>query len=344
MKSTPSPIYVWPVAIILFLALQWGMYAQSAWLFPAEDAEVATQTLIAQRTAAQMEVNKPYYHLQQIRHPDAYHVVIIGSSLTMDNIACTDDLLAYGQRQFDTDIVVTKFFSPSRPLEVMVKQGGLFEALLQAPPDLLLIEHDMVCFEFIDPAKGFRKPIKKGANKKKSPLYQETPIDHSFLARLKATRLEIMGIFRQNRLNLIAFAKNSSFQTAPAFTSNPCGELHDIPQQVDTLSIAAKQRFMYDMGTHAYAHKGIRSLQATGTDVALFHIPRPAPLEKAHAQAPEQQDMMALIQQYEQQLDIAFWHCPLELPYHAYRDIAHMNAKGRDKYSKWLLSTIYQSL
>lgn len=327
--SQAPPIYIWLFVLAFFIGVQ-------GWIFFYPErlsAQNETFSLQERRSLAQLEVIKIHYANQCIRKPDAYHVVVIGSSITNNSIACTDVWLAESKARLGEEIVVTKFFSPGRPLRIWVEQGDLTELLVASKPDLVLVEEELLTYSFR------RVGIKEQQTQKR---FHQKPNGDGLLAKWDAKRLTVTRMLQQNRLNVMASLQNQRLQTAPPYTSHPCGNMIVSPQLGDTTLIKPRKRFIIPFDKQDYSHRFIQGLQELGIDIVLLHHPRSVQLEAMYEATPEAEGISDLIGKFQQNYDIPYWRCPLQFPYRYYRDQAHMNHIGRKKYDSWLLTKIAQ--
>ena len=328
-KSQAPPVYIWLVVLVFFIGLQGWLF-----LYPERfNAQEGTFSLQERRSLAQLEVIKLHYANQCIRKPDAYHVVVIGSSITNNSIACTDVWLAESKAQLGEEIVVTKFFSPGRPLKIWVEQGNLTELLAANKPDLVLIEDELLTY-------SFRKVGVK--TKKGQKRFRQKTNGKGLLAELKAKQLTVTRMLQQNCLNVMASLQNQRLQTAPPYTSHPCGNMIVSPQLGDTTRIKPRKRFIIPFDKQDYSHRFIQGLQEVDIDIALLHHPRAVQLEAMYEASPEAEGLVELLGKFKETYDTSHWRCPLQFPYSYYRDQAHMNHIGREKYDRWLLTKIAQ--
>ena len=341
MKQQSVPVNSWLIVAVLFISVQGGMYYHSDRIFPVADPQTEAQILQEKKNALQTDITIAHYLDQQRLHPSAYHVAMIGSSYTMESMGCTDALLEYSKEQFDTAIAVSRFFGLERPLEVMVKQAGLFDTLLKYPPDLILIQHDLLTFNF---SHWKHRNRANRENLLKNKHHLEVPIDDRFISKLIAAYFRVGGVFRQNRENLVASINLKESQSVSPITPNPCGKQVDKEQRFDTLEVELKNRDILHFEDHAYSHPGIKAFQEAGIEVILVSVPRPQKMEAGFREKASHQKIEALLKTYQDKLQIAYWPCPLELPFAYYHDHGHMNAKGRSHYGPWLLQRIHQHL
>ena len=335
MKKSGPPLYTWITVIVLFVLWQGAMFIFSDELFPVIGNQNKMNARWTQRALAQNEVNKIIYRENQATHPDAYHIVVIGSSLTRQNIECEDDFLLACQEKYDTSLVITKFFSAARPLKAMSELGDMFEVLHQHRPELILIEQDIISFDF-NASRFFN--ISKNRKVKIPPL-NANPID-----QLRGWERAISRIGSQNRLNVAAHLQTNYFRSTPPYTTEPCVNWPNKTDISDTLTLPDRVLYPYTFERTAYCHDDLKQLQALGTEIRIVHYPRPFPLEMKYAQDSAQVEIRNTLQQFQDSLGISYWPCPLELPFAYYRDWGHMGHKGRKVFSNWLMDKIYEEL
>lgn len=335
-KHTQAPpLYIWAILGLVFIFSQWVLFHYAEELFADEETTEEVLSLGEKRTVAQLALIKPHYQQQLLKYPDEYHVVVIGSSITNNGISCTETLVNESEFQFGKKIVVSKFFSPGRPLKAMVDYGGLTELLLETRPDLILIETDILAFDF----GPYRSQIRN-----KGQVFKQEPKEDGLIPLIFAKRVGTIRALQQNRLNLIATVQQKVHHTAPPFTSEPCGNMIASPQMVDTFQIKPRKRYPIPFEKQDYAHRFIQELKKVNTDVILLHHPSPASLEKLYEASDDEQEVQQLLKRFQDEYNLPFWHCPIQFPYIYYRDQAHMNEKGREKYGSWLLQQIHQHI
>ncbi len=286
----------------------------------------------AQRTLAQLEINRSHYLEMKKQFPGAYQAVAIGSSLTNANIDCTDELLTLSLEKYGDSIVVSKIYSPGRPLLLMSRYGKLFETLLENPPDLLFLERDMMTFAFRDSIEKKAPPAHKLAGT-------------TFLSHAEGMYIQLRDALMSNRLNLISALQVKNYEQPEPFSSQACYPIAAKAIQADTLGMDLRKRVVFPYRSVAvFIQSDIQKLQALGTEVILLHQPRPQSLEMLYEKEAESAQIEKLTEQYQQELGIAYWHCPIAFSFSQFADRAHMNQKGRKIYSAWLLDNIHNQL
>lgn len=231
--------------------------------------------------------------------------VVLGTSLTEYGVAPAP----YFSEKTAGRWRVTRLYRQGANLESYTERSRVFQLLQKYPPDVLLLEENLLLFTL--------------------PDHHHVPADAS-------APHEVV----QALLHPLNAARGTAMPPVPTdFDAPALG--HARPNREDTLHLDAwladiRRRRVRSLDTTGALHRSLRSLRQRGTRLVLLHVPRPAPLERLIHGETRRDTLQRLIRAYQTRYGMDYWHFDQPLPYGRFVDFAHLNQAGGRVYSAWL--------
>ncbi len=248
-------------------------------------------------------------------------IVVIGSSLVAQGIACPNEIQTLALEKYNTKVQLNKIFLFGNHFEFLVKEQGVFDNLIDLKPDIVFIHNDWLLFDISD----YHFKIEKG-------ILPESWIEFYKILVDKNRRFYKGGLkyFREGNQK-----PNGLRACDYAFYSN---------EILDTLNFSIRKRTLKSFAATAYLHADLKRLQKAGIKTYILHLPRPFEVDERIFTPKVQKNYYLLLEQYSNKFGIEYWEYEgRRLYFKEYRDIGHLNEKGKSIYSEWLMDKIFEN-
>ncbi|MGJ7033731.1 hypothetical protein [Niabella hirudinis] len=234
-------------------------------------------------------------------------VVVLGTSLVQAGVADEDFFRHAAALRYKRKIRVFKLFGSGGYLEQFTQNSRVFDLLATYPPDLLLIEENLI---------GYHVMQKKTRN---FLMYEKL---RSFYAIKKSSPEKAAGIPFQ--LPVIPQTEDLIRDTV----------------HIDAYVKAAAGRTVRTYAENKSVDPFLQRLTAGGAKIVILNFPRPYPIESGIRSGKYAAQFRQLLQDYQQQFGIRYWSFDQPLPFSCFCDFGHMNREGAAVFSQWVLQKI----
>lgn len=267
--------------------------------------KISAKNLIARRELKQA-IDLVDYTVQHWDSTKKLSVIVIGSSLVDVGIDCNEYLDKYTKQSMQIHKIAVH---GSQVLKVL-KENNFFKTLQNLKPDLLLIEADVILYD----------------RKAKNEIFLANLIDNNLIA----TRYLLNMDYRFNLLNF-----------------KPCQDIEKqskIKNIRNVKSVLTEQRKINSFEKLSFVNQEIQKFQQVGTKVFLLHLPKASIIEQNIHNSKTALEFDNLLNIYNQNLGVKYWKFPNSLSFDYYLDGDHLNYKGRQIYTKWLVEHITKEI
>lgn len=231
-------------------------------------------------------------------------MVVLGQSLVRAGIAANDST-------FKPFLSIYKIWENGAELEDFLARPYLWETLKRLEPGMLLFEETLVAWERPDKKRGWQ----------------------SYLG-LFSRRLRLVLLGSRLESGQVEAAEN-----APSFDFvNPDHHL----QLEDTIHFTPTDWQSRDFRNDRQFHERLAEIgKHVPFGMGILHIPRSAPADSI-LHSGEQADFLDALTRWYRDRGLKFyWKVDHPPDFSHYRDFAHLNAKGMDWYTRWLIQQHY---
>ena len=301
MKTNVPPVKIWIWVLVTFFLLQLIviLYYNDPKHSTAYDNSYNSQLSDMKRAFVQND--KP-----------TYKVVIIGSSLVANGIACPDEIEKILANYQTKNIVLNKIWKPNDQFKQLVEKNKLINELLLAKPDLVCLQTEFAAIGYKEIEKHFYTDFQK---------YVQT------LAFRNTTFVK--DIFKIGKADFIKCKDN----------------FIDFEVMEDSLKFKPLERFIKSYTEVQFVVEQLKILKKAGIKVVLVDIPRPRQVEKIMFTEPFSRDLTARLNIYQQENDIPLWkYTGRPMFFNDFFDGGHLNKEGRHVFTSNLLEKIIKEM
>jgi hypothetical protein len=236
----------------------------------------------------------------QHRTDPVRRVVVLGTSLTQAGVA----LPPFFAEKTGGRYRVARLFRLGANLESFTDGSTVFRLLERYPPDVLLVEENLLFF----------------------PLDDQWALD----ANATGFRQVVQWLLRDAHL---------TEPTGVPFDALPAG--YDTVYQTSGIRLRSfieeiRQRRVRPFDSTSALHRTFAALRRRGTRLVLLHFPRPAAVEALIYSPARKPALDAVAAAYERAYQMPHWHLDQPWPNQYFGDEAHLNRAGAARYSAWL--------
>ena len=241
-----------------------------------------------------------------------YKVVIIGSSLVANGVACPDEIAGILADYQTKNIVLNKIWKPNDQFKQLVEKNKIINELLLAKPDLVCLQTEFAAIGYKEIEKHFYTDFQK---------YVQT------LAFRNTTFVK--DIFKIGKVDFIKCKDN----------------FIDFEVVEDSLKYVPVKRYVKNNTEVQFISEQLKILKNAGIKVVLVDIPRPQQVEKMMFAPPLGQNLITCLNIYQNEIDVSLWRYTGRPMYFAdFYDGGHLNKEGRHLFTKNLLEKIIKEM
>ena len=241
-----------------------------------------------------------------------YKVVIIGSSLVANGVACPDEIAGILADYPTKNIVLNKIWKPNDQFKQLVENNKIINELLLVKPDLVCIQTELAAIGYNEIEKHFYTDFQK---------YMQT------LAFRNTTFVK--DIFKNGKVEFIKCKDN----------------FIDFEVMEDSLKYMPVKRYVKDSAEVQFVLEHLKVLKNAGVKVVLVDIPRPQQVEKIMYREPFSRDLIASLNIYQHEIDAPVWrYTGRPMYFKDFYDGGHLNKEGRYLFTKNLLEKIIKEM
>ncbi len=316
--KTPTPLKTWFYFLIIFSLLQLII----VFFVLKEENKIAIE--FSDIVKAQYHISyQALVHDFDIASDSVYKVIVVGSSLVGRAVECPNAIKKYALQKYNKEIQLNTIFLSGDQLFFLSEEVSFFKKISALKPNLLLIQSEW---------------LSTGFDMKKCPkgVRGYTYIKYLFLDLVRCNRHFFFKIVKNKILNKEYRKKTRKL--------NVCSYTY-LKSQGDTLSFFPKDRYIKDYNEFNYFYDDLQHLLKSEVDVLLLDIPRPPITEKfIHSTLLETQ-FKFLLKKYKNNFNVKYWRYKGQKMYFKdFMDYGHLNPKGREIYSKWLVDQIVEKM
>lgn len=251
--------------------------------------------------------NQINYMHQEFRKNNSYKVIIIGSSLIGHGVACSDEITTYLSSKKNVNINLLKIWDSNDPLNKFINLN-LIEEIIKAKPDLVLFQTELAAINF---------------TKNKQWIQKVSFINKSIIRYI------------------FSLKQGNKYSSKNRF----CPKNIDIQFEYDTIKHIPQKRKVKPINDLHFVFNGFKRLQKEGIKTVLIDIPRPVQSEKIIYTKPFNEQLHKLFNVYYNNFGITHWnYTGAPIYYKHCIDEGHLNKKGRNIYTEWLLAKIEKEI
>jgi len=241
-----------------------------------------------------------------------YKVVIIGSSLVANGVACPDEIEGILADYQTKNIVLNKIWKPNDQFKQLVEKNKIINELLLVKPDLVCFQTELAAIGYSEIEKHFYTDFQN---------YMQT------LAFRNTTFVK--DIFKNERVKFIKCKDN----------------FIDFEVVEDSLKYMPVKRYVKDSAAVQFVLDQLKVLKNAGIKVVLADIPRPQQVEKIMYREPFKRDLIACLNMYKHEMDVPLWkYTGIPMYFKYFYDGGHLNKEGRYLFTKNLLEKIIKEM
>jgi hypothetical protein len=296
MRTQVTPLNIWVWVGSMFVLIQVLIIL---FFFKAEIIKIGNEHYFDQ-------IN--YIH-EEFKNSTDYKVIIVGSSLLADGVACPEEILNYISSEKRAEIKLLKIWDINDPLKKFID----IDEIIKAKPDLVIFQTELATIKFPNKDSYYDKNV----------LQNLAHIDESL----------IKYVF-------------PSLNKAKYNSENRCYRNHlKKPREYDSIHHTPKILEVKSIDDLDIAFEGFSLLQKEGIKTIIADIPRPMQTEKFINTKPFKEQLQELFSMYNENFGIEHWSYTGAPIYYKFSiDGAHLNTEGRSLYTRWLLDKIEREI
>lgn len=241
-----------------------------------------------------------------------YKVVIIGSSLVANGVACPDEIAGILADYQTKNIVLNKIWKPNDQFKHLVEKNKIINELLLVKPDLVCIQTELAAIGYNEIEKNFYTDFQK---------YVQT------LAFRNTTFVK--DIFKIGKVDFIKCKDN----------------FIDFEVVEDSLKYVPVKRYVKNNTEVQFISEQLKILKKAGINVVLVDIPRPQQVEKIMYTEPFSRDLTACLNIYQNGIEVPLWrYTGRPMYFKDFYDGGHLNKEGMHLFTKNLLEKIIKEM
>jgi hypothetical protein len=301
MKTNVPPIKVWIWVLVAFSLLQLIVII---YYNNIENGNYKDNTFTSQLS----DIKKASFS----KDTTTYNVVIIGSSLVGNAVACPDEIAGILANYQTKNIVLNKIWKPHDPFQYFVKDKNLINELLLVKPDLICFQTELAAIRYEEMEKYFYSDFEK---------YVED------LAYKNTSFLE--DVFKKQKEDYIKCED----------------DFIDFEVVEDSLKYVPVKRYIKNNTELLFVLNQLKILKNAGIKIVLVDIPRPQLVEKMMYAAPFMRELTACLRIYQHQIGAAQWkYTGRPMYFKDFYDGGHLNKEGRHLFTQNLLEKIIKEM
>lgn len=305
MRNQTPPLYVWGLVLLI----------SCLFIIPLSTIELTDKRISGKKkwSYQRFKMRLSNFNKKFQVEDDAFVVFIIGSSCS----AMAVNHNRYFHRRFFEEkgkkVYVYKLYKngvDARSLEVI---SDFFSTALKLEPDLLCIEDRILAFQ------------KSEKNFKKGPLWLNT--FHRNLFKL-----------RKN-----FFVQSSSYKTfkkVDGFEYFSKNHHKTIREKLAKGTFQEKEKRIRTFQENETYNHWLDTIKARNIKLVIHKVPQIIPVEEKVYGGKNEIPFRQIIEDYQNEYQIAFWDFEKEFPLELFSDPLHLNEKGMNVYSNWLFEKI----
>jgi hypothetical protein len=240
----------------------------------------------------------------------AFRVLVFGSSLTQAGV----EQDVFFEERFQSegrDISFYKTFFRGGSNEVLWTPA-FYQAVERLEPDLICLEDQIFAFH------------PRAHHKLHYPAWIRN-YSHGLdlIRRRLVAKMEFSPILEDKNQGFDQFLKH---QKATAL--------------VDTTNFSLPPRTVRPYDSNELLNQHLTKWTNQGVDIVVYHLPRPAPIEKGFLDPQQRATYEELMSVYQRLHGVEYWPAGDSYPFAYYFDDRHLNEQGRSVFSNWLVQQI----
>ena len=241
-----------------------------------------------------------------------YKVVIIGSSLVANGVACPDEIEGILADYETKNIVLNKIWKPNDQFKHLVEKNKIINELLMVKPDLVCIQTELAAIGYQEIENYFYTDFQK---------YVQT-------LAFRNTNF-VKDIFNFGEADFIKCKDN----------------FIDFEVVEDSLKFIPVKRFVKNNTEVQFVSEQLKILKMAGIKVVLVDIPRPQQVEKIMYTEPFRRELTACLNIYEHEIEVPLWrYTGRPMYFKDFYDGGHLNKEGMHVFTKNLLEKIIKEM
>ncbi len=318
MKKSAVPLKVWLWVLLSFLVIQWIINLT----FEEKIYHPKLHKSLSDRHFSRLETD-----FQNTEHA-TLKVAAIGSSRLAKGIECPDEVRTILSQAGQPPIQLNKIFESYDQFHFMVNRKELLKKIMLTKPDLICIQAEMLAVQM------YKNPYGYQPNKKEQYLNQW---DLQYTGNPKEYVLKKLKYFSKVNQTLA----NRMLLGHPFSKSNKPCTINDRVMKIDTINHHPRKYRIKKLEDLQYAFEDLERIKLAGIKVVIIDVPMPSKWHKKIYTSSFKEKLQPLLSAYKNRFGIEFWEYDgPPLYYTHYNDGAHLNKKGRQIYTRWLLDKI----